>query len=99
MNYINIGSSPPEEECFQLGHPQQRRECKIYQEQLEREFPEGRFGCKAFQHDFGTYWEVVAYLSEDDDPSQTEAAYEAEGSGNPYWDETAAKQIAQLKTL
>ena len=99
MEYINIGSTPPEEDCFPLGHPGHRKECRIYQAQLEREFPDGNFGVKGFQHDFGTYYEVVAFLDEDADTPQTQAAYEAEGSGNPYWDEIAAKEVAELKGL
>ena len=59
-DFLNIGSSPSEEDCFPVGHPLAHQECEIYREQLEREFPKGDFRVKGFPHDFGRYYEVVA---------------------------------------
>lgn len=96
-NYINIGPTPPEEDCIQIGKPGARAETEIYRRQLEREFPEGNFGVKAFRHEFGTYHEVVAYCYT---PEETEAAYAAEGEGAALWDEIArAEHDALMESL
>ena len=98
MDFINIGSTPTEEDCFGVGNPLAQQECKIYMEQLEREFPCGHFAVKGFPHDFGYYYEVVAYLTENEDhEDQNHAAYDAEGNANPHWDEISAPLIAALR--
>lgn len=75
--YLNIGSSPFAEDCLQVGDPNQKKECQRYKRQLERQFPQGIFGVKGFDHDFGRYYEVVAYM-EDDESSDAAFAAEAE---------------------
>ena len=70
-DYINIGSAPVEEQCAQVGRDNYRAmarlECRAFKEQLERKFPDGEFGIKSFPHDFGTYFEVVAYFEDEVD--------------------------------
>lgn len=92
MDYINIGSTPADEDCLGVGNPKAKQETAIYCRQLEREFPAGRFSGKAFHHDFGTYHEVVAWYGEELDVATNEAAFEAEcGSGE--WDEEAKAEL------
>ena len=95
-NFINIGSSPAEEDCFQLGDARCRRECLIYKRQLEREFPEGDFRIKAFPHDFGEYLEVVAYYDTEDEEA-TDLAFEAECDASQVWDKLALAEITELR--
>ena len=98
MDFINIGSTPAEEDCFGVGNPLAQQECKLFMAQLEREFPAGYFAVKGFPHDFGRYYEVVAYLSENEaDERQNQAAYDAEGHANPLWDEISAPLVAALR--
>lgn len=93
-DFLYIGSSPPDEDCAQLGAANYRadamRECRAYANQLKRLFPKGDFRVKGFEHDFGKYYEVVAYFDEDDDDDtdgRREAAFKAEGEGPMKWDE------------
>lgn len=92
VDYINIGSTPPDEACLDLNHPLARKETEIYKRQLEREFPAGRFTVKGFSHDFGTYYEVVAWYGEELDTAANTAAFEAE-CGRGEWDEEALEEL------
>lgn len=62
--YIELSSSPVNEECAQLGaddyEERSRIECRIYKQQLQRMFPIPAhleeyiyFAIKKFEHDFG----------------------------------------------
>ena len=97
MDYLNIGCTPPDEPCVQVGHDDydkgSRIETLVYKDQLARMFPEGRFTVKSFPHDFGTYREVVAYLTGDE--ATDKAAFDAEGGGPLNWDEIALKMLAE----
>ena len=93
VDYINIGSTPPEEECLSIGHALARKETEIYCRQLEREFPAGKFSVKGFDHDFGRYHEVVAWYGEELEVATNEAAFEAE-CGRGEWDEEALVELA-----
>jgi len=93
--FINIGSSPAEEDCFQTGDARCLRECRIYKRQLEREFPGGDFRVKSFPHDFGSYWEVVAYYNPEDE-KETDLAFQAESEASPSWDDLALAEMAEL---
>ena len=73
-NY-EIGSSPNEEECAQVGSPDfvERAENELdkYREMLEKRFPQAKeYRCKFviewYPHDFGSYGEVcISYNPED----------------------------------
>jgi hypothetical protein len=72
-NYINIGPSPYEENCAQVGEPSYREktleECgrfiRLLRETCGPE-PEGaRLSVKWFSHDFGEYAEVVCHCNPD----------------------------------
>ena len=96
MEFINIGSTPAEESCLGVGHPLALQECAIYRRQLEREFPKGNFRVQGFDHDFGRYFEVVAYW-EDGDEDGEEAAYMAEAAASAEWDDEARKELRRLR--
>jgi len=71
-DYIEIGPAPADEECAQLGedgyYTRSRRECWTYIKQIRRELgmepANTKLVVKTFQHDFGTYYEVVCYYGE-----------------------------------
>jgi hypothetical protein len=85
MEDLNIGSTPNEEDCAQVGsadyQERARKECRAYMEQIRKHYPEpdnGYLKVKGFSHDFGTYYEVVAYyLPEDSTASRW--AFDIEG--------------------
>lgn len=83
-NWINIGSSPYNEDCVQVGQHAYLNamlvECNVYKVQLMRLFPGAKFKVKANGHDFGTYYEVYV------DFDGSEDAYKAE-DGCATWDE------------
>ena len=96
--FLCIGSTPVEEPCAQVGHPdyhaQARIECRAYMEQLRRLYPEpdnGYFKVKSFSRDFGTYYEVIAVYDEEDETA-VEWALSAE-SGADHWDDIALEYI------
>jgi hypothetical protein len=97
-DYLNIGSTPPEEDCAQVGandySERSRVECRVYAEQLKRIWPNGDFRVKSFPHDFGSYREVVAYFDPDNqlDP-RNDCAFEAEAEGPMEWDDEAWRQL------
>lgn len=72
-NFFTIGSSPIDEHCVQVGAPDYHEkaipECKRFIELLRRVFgpepPGARLAVKAFDHDFGSYHEVVCYFDTD----------------------------------
>jgi len=97
VNYLNIGTTPCEEDCLSVNDPLARAETQIYARQLGREFPAGIFRVKGFQHDFGVYYEVVAMLGQGEESDA--AAFEAEAGGNPRWDEKARHERALLGGL
>ena len=106
-DYITIGATPPEEPCIGVGHARatySRQETAIYCLQLQREFPDGEFCVKGFDHDFGRYYEVVAYFDDGniEDASDAafqekkrRAAFDAEGNCNGSWDEQALKELRE----
>ncbi len=94
--YINIGSTPANEDCFPCGHPLALAETRIYRDQLRREFPTADLRVKAFPHDFGTYHEVVAYYDCEDEQS-IETAYAVESDANGEWDDIARKELRDLR--
>lgn len=93
-DYLTIGSTPPEETCIGVGQPGARTETLIYARQLKREFPKGDFRIKAFEHDFGTYHEAVAWFDEDlGNQEEREAAFAAEGGCAGEWDDNARVEL------
>ena len=104
--YIEIGSVPYDEPCAQVGRDsdaQMRAECRAFANQLRRMFPCGDFRVRRFAHDFGCYYEVVAYYDPDDRSergvAQQQAAYAAEcadEAGAPSrWDSQALVELSK----
>lgn len=100
--YVNIGSTPADEECVQVGSPdyshRSRKECTAYIHQLRRQFgpePDGALlTTKSFAHDFGTYREVVCYYDENIAES-VEYAFKVENGSPARWDEEAEQELDQ----
>jgi|SRR5690349_3997659 len=99
-DYLNIGSTPSDESCAQVGRDgyamQARRECRTFAEQLRRVFgpePEGaHIGVKGFPHDFGTYYEVVCWY-DDDMPESVKYAFKIESETPTEWDTVAREAL------
>jgi hypothetical protein len=100
--WIDIGSSPPEENCAQVGtddyYPRARRECRAYIALLRRtlgdEPPGASLAIKSNEHDFGTYLSVVCYY----DPEHEAAidyAFRCESEGPQEWDEAAKAELSE----
>lgn len=93
MDYLTLGSTPPEEDCAQVGQPdyneRSQRECKRFIALLRRTFgpePEGaRLAIKLFPHDFGSYREVVCYY-ENNNPKAIEYAFRCESETPATWE-------------
>ena len=90
-DYINIGSTPPAEDCQQLGSPSYsslaaKKQCFRFIAQLRKQFglePDRcRLEIKAFDHDFGTYYEVVCWY---DDEEGEAYALRCEGEAWEEW--------------
>lgn len=96
MENLNIGSTPNEEECAQVGsadyQERARKECRAYMAQIQKHYPEpenGYLNVKGFPHDFGSYYEVVAYYDQSD-AEAVKWAYDIEGDALGVlstWDE------------
>lgn len=92
-DFIEIGSSPCDEDCAQVGEPdfhekatkEMRRYIDLIRKKLGPE-PEGaRLGIKWFPHDFGSYGEVVCYF-EDDNEKAREYAFKCEAEAPANWE-------------
>lgn len=92
--YLNIGATPADEPCAQVGEPnygiKALAECRRFIELIRRKFgpePEGaRLTIKSFPHDFGSYHEVVCWY--DDTMEKSVAyAYEVEGEAPTRWED------------
>ncbi len=101
MDYLDLGPTPVEEGCEQVGTPSYdpilaRAECAAYIAQLKREFgppPEGaRLSISTNPHDFGTYHEVVVRF-DDTFLQAVEYAFKLESESPGNWDETARKEL------
>lgn len=103
MEYMEIGSSPYDELCAQLGFDNYRKdatkEMDAYINQLNRLFIEARnygitFKQKWFNHDFGTYGEVCMYWNPENEIANT-YVYEIESNLPSNWDEEAKKELGE----
>lgn len=101
MEYIELGPTPPEEDCAQLGSDdftkRAKKEMTAYVNQLNREFPDAEskgihFSIKWFNHDFGRYGEVVANWDTDDEIAN-EYVYVIDSSIPTNWDREALQEL------
>ncbi len=91
-DYISVGPCPTDEECVQLGdenyYPRARKECARFIEVIRKKLgaePENcRLATKSFQHDFGSYLEVVCFYDDEDSTSE-EYAYKCESETPTTW--------------
>jgi hypothetical protein len=75
--YVELGPAPIEEDCAQVGTPGDRDralvECARFIRLLRQKFgpePEGaRLSVQWFDHDFGSYCEVICYYDTEIPPS------------------------------
>lgn len=96
---IEIGPTPTEERCAQVGEAyyaeKARKECQAYVRQLLREYgkePEGaRVRVKSSPHDFRNYYEAVCEY-EDSIPEAVNYAFGME-LGCEKWDKEAREEL------
>ena len=103
MEYMEIGSSPYEEDCAQVGSngyvERANKELFAYMNQLKRLFPAAeslnvRFRIKWFSHDFGSYGEVCMHWDTGNEEADV-YVYEIEKELPGYWDEEAKKELGE----
>jgi len=94
MEYLELGSSPANEDCVQVGslayNELARAECNRYRDQLNIQFSSEveagliKFVIKSFPHDFGNYFEVCVIYDEKNEES-VQAAFSVEDSAWTEW--------------
>ena len=76
LNYESLGPTPAGEDCVPVGDANYSNkagaECSRYRDLLKLKFPEaGKYGCsfhrKSFQHEFGTYYEIVVQFDDSEE--------------------------------
>lgn len=104
-DWLDIGSSPPDETCAQVGSAEYlrraRRECLIYIRQLRRVCGPEPTGAhllvRAHPHDFGTYLSVACSF-DDTNITAVNYAYHLESNGPDVWDAEAKLELARPLT-
>jgi len=91
---MDIGPTPPAEDCAQLGEPgyyekaqeEGKRYIALIRKKLGKE-PEGaHLRLVGHNHDFGTYYEVACYY-DDQNEEAMHYAYRCESDGPQTWDD------------
>ena len=100
MAYLELGPVPAEEEVAQVGADdygvQSFKECKAYKSQLHRVFGGVvRFSIKKFDHDFGSYKEVVVLYDESDE-AEVHRAFDIKNNCPSRWDDQARRELGIL---
>ena len=93
-DYVDIGPSPAEEPCAQLGVPgyekKAREECTRFIDLIRRTLGEepgsAHLAIKGSSHDFGYYYSVVCYF-DDRDEAAAGYAYRCEDEAPTEWGE------------
>lgn len=99
-DYITLGCCPTSEDCAQVGSEDYSHrsivECTAFINQLRRQFGDevGSAWLKimTFQHDFGSYREVVCTY-EEDDKEGIDYAFKLEANLPKYWDKESCNEI------
>jgi hypothetical protein len=103
MESLNIGCTPIEEPCAQVGQDDYARQaklgCKALIGMFERLYPcpegaQAYLYTKSNSHDFGTYYEVEVKFDEED-PAACDWAYLLEAILPERWDAQALDFLAQ----
>lgn len=107
QDYIALGPVPSDENCAQIGDddyaPRARAECKRFITLLRSTFgpePSGAYlTTKAFEHDYGTYYEVVCYFNPRTSAS-IDYAFRCEREAPTTWgsEATAEGQCPECRT-
>ena len=100
-DYITIGSAPADEECAQVGtpnyHARAKRECLAFIKEIRKviglEPPLAVLKVESFEHDFGTYLDVVCWFDKDD-PESRDYALRCEGEAPTRF---ASQSLHELK--
>ena len=102
LDYLNLGSTPSDEDCAQVGGPDYQnranKELDAYKAQLERMFPglethkHMRFKKMWFPHDFGSYGEIVITFDVDNE-LEAATAIEIEWNTPTNWDQEAIEEL------
>lgn len=99
QEYINIGPVPCNEDCQQLGDPhysskKATEECERFIELIRKtcgkEPGTARLAVKAFNHDFGTYKEVVCWYDDRDEVGM-DYAFHCESHSPVNWQGAGGK--------
>lgn len=103
---LNIGCTPCDEPCVQVGHLMYSRiaraECQQFildlESQILRKWPEGgriALRIKGCPHDHGTYYEVFAYYDPDDPVAVAQALF-CEGEADEHWSDESKSVIQEI---
>ena len=100
---IFLGPVPASENCAQVGSSgyteRARKECRAYINQIRRAFGDppmgGALKIISCPHDFGTYYEVVAFF-DDRFPDSVQWAFGVEEGLPDEWDEEAKVELTFL---
>ncbi len=102
METVEIGSTPNDEPCAQVGSDNYRQlaqmEIKAFAKQCQRMFPNKpqgvRFVVTNNPHDFGTYYELGVKFHMDDEEAEN-YAYEVQDGMPSNWDDQARAELEQ----
>jgi|APGre2960657373_1045057.scaffolds.fasta_scaffold95643_2 hypothetical protein len=101
IEYMELGSTPCEEDCAQVGsngfRERANNEMTAYINQLNRLFSNAesngvKFRIKWFSHDFGSYGEVCAYWDTENEIAN-EYVYTIDRNLPSNWDKDALKEL------
>jgi len=105
MDYFDLGSSPTDEMCAQVGDENYRDlarvELREFKRMMREVHPEpddanAHYAVKRFEHDFGSYFELCAVYDEDDE-SALNWACDAEEKVPAVWDAHARAEINKVR--
>lgn len=97
FDYLNLGSSPYEEDCIQVSQYidyiiPMKQECNRFKELLENKFPipqnligQVYFKIKTYHHDFGDYSEVAIIFNDNIDEA-IQFVYNVESNLPATWE-------------
>ena len=96
QDFMTLGTAPIDEPCAQLGqddyYDKVKAECRRFIQLLRQTFgdepPGARFALKSFEHDFGTYYEVVC-LFDTNDEEAAHYAFRCEDELPTTWEMSA----------
>ena len=109
-DYIEIGQTPPNEACAQVGQDDYSEraviECRAYINQLWRYLEQTKgiakdnapesfaLSIKSNPHDFGTYYEVIAKFDDENEDAMN-LAFFLESNGPGDWDALAKEELSK----